>query len=274
MKKFTLLLLSALSLHADEPSDSFLTKHLLQILEITGMEPLHNQEPMLDQMNIWAQKNLLRQGERWDEQTDRYEKLSSQLRPLLAELRFINQIVAPINHYQGALIHGSTVNTTKVRIQYLDSEWNRGVRFSSLYFLTGSRPLTAAERSFIPVETEAEMTQFLWNEMDISPDMKSQVEVFFINAPMKQNLSLRPTTEDTVNEWLKTSPPLGHYLAISNAPHIPRQDFILQTLAPKKYSFDTIGPGASENEKMVIFLDELARFLYSLKHLEGYERKP
>jgi hypothetical protein len=87
------------------------------------------------------------------------------------------------------------------------------------------------------------------------------------NSPHK-NL-LRPTTEDTVHLWLKTTPPPGHYLAISNAPFIPRQDYIVQTLSPKEYSIDTIGPGAKDGEKMIIFLDEIARLLFTFKNLKS-----
>lgn len=272
MKKFTLLLLSALSLHAENLSQTCLTNRLLQILEIVGMEPLKDQEPMLDQMNAWAQKNLLRQGERWDLQTDRFEKLSPQLIPLLSELRFIEKISAPLDRYLGAVVHGSTVHTTKVRINYLDAEWKRGVRFSRVDFLTGSRPLTQEEKSLVPAQTEVAMTQYLWNTMDISQEMRSQVQVFFTNAPMQKDSTsghlIRPTTEDTVRNWVNSAPPVGHYLAISNSPHIPRQDFILRTLSPKEYTFDTVGPGAKDQEKMIIFLDELARFLFSLKHLQ------
>jgi hypothetical protein len=271
MKKFTLLLLYALSLHAETPNPQ--TEPLLHILEITGMESLSDKEPMLDQMNAWAQKNLLRQGERWDEQTDRFEALGPQLKPLLTRLRFIEAISAPKENYQGALLHGASINTVRARILFLDCEWKRGVRFSRLYFLSGSRPLTSQEKAFVSLETEIEMIQWLWNTLDISQEMKSQVEIVSINCPMKENSPhknlLRPTTEDTVHLWLKTTPPPGHYLAISNAPFIPRQDYIVQTLSPKEYSIDTIGPGAKDGEKMIIFLDEIARLLFTFKNLKS-----
>lgn len=38
-------------------------------------------------------------------------------------------------------------------------------------------------------------------------------------------------------------------------------------MTPPEYDFDTVGPGANEQEKMVIFLDELARFIYQVKQV-------
>ena len=65
----------------------------------------------------------------------------------------------------------------------------------------------------------------------------------------------------------KTAPLYGRYLAVTNAPYTNRQDLVVRALAPSDYGFDTIGSGASEQEKVAIFLDELARLIFQTKQL-------
>jgi hypothetical protein len=166
------------------------------------------------------------------------------------------------------------------------------VRFSHIYFLSGERPLDVQyenQNTFIddsasllkirngwsmPSEfpkTKCEMTQLVWEQSEIPQDMRKEVEVHFINAPMKKDSKnqrlIRPTTEDTVETWLKDLPAYGCYLAITNTPYTNRQDLVVRAIAQKGYSFDTVGSGASEQEKAAIFLDELARYIFQIKQL-------
>jgi hypothetical protein len=263
---------------------------LLQLLELVGMEPLNTSEKSILQINNWAQKNLLRQGERWDEQTNRFEELKPKIQPLLSELGFIDTALPHFREYQGALVHGALLPRVRLRLHYLVEQWKQGVRFSHLYFLSGERPLETQKENktaFLqdessplkirkdwpePVEfpkTECEMMQLVWDQSDIPEAMRKEVEVYFINAPMKKDPRsdklFRPTTDDTVEYWLKAAPPYGRYLAITNAPYTNRQDFVVRSLAPKEYSFDTVGSGVNEQEKMAIVLDELARFIFQAK---------
>ncbi len=263
---------------------------LMQLLSILGMPALDPDENALNQINSWAQKNLLRQGERWQEQNHRFEELTPRLKPLLKELDFVKATVPHFKEYQGALIHGAMLPTARLRLHYLIKQWKCGIRFSHLYFLSGDRPLQAEheneetllsdQKSPLKIreewsrphqlpKTEAEMMRFIWEQSEIPEDVRKQVKVHFIHAPMKKNpgseKSLRPTTDDTVEYWLKNSPPLGRYLAVSNSPYINRQDLVVRMMASKGYEFETIGPEAIEQEKMAIFLDELARFIYQTK---------
>jgi hypothetical protein len=254
--------LSFIALYAGQPHQHFTEQTgepLLKLLEIVGMEPLNPSEEALPQINQWAQKNLLRQGERWDKQTDKFEDLTFQLKPLLTELGFVEGTPPHLTEYRGAIIHGSLYPTVSRRLHYLIEQWNRGIRFSQLYFLSSDLPLDSGQ-------TECEMVRNLWNQSQI-PESMQEVQVFFINAPMKNdtkgNKTIRPTTEDTIIYWLQANPPPGCYLAISNAPYINRQDLVIKTIAGKDYTFDTAGYGAKEEEKMAIFLDELARFIFT-----------
>ena len=265
---------------------------LLQLLKLVGMETSCASKYTLTQINDWAQKYLLRKGERWEQQTTRFEGLKPQIMPLLKELGFVEPTNPHFNTYQGAVIHGALLPRVRLRIHYLIQQWNKGIRFTHLYFLSGARPLepqyenkttlmhdngsllTIRNEWQEPVElpkTECEMMQLVWEQSEVPEEMRSQLQVYFINAPMKKDLInkklLRPNTDDTVEEWLKTSPPYGPYLAVTNAPYINRQDLVIRILSPNEYTFDTVGPGAGEQEKMIIFLDELARLIFQIKEL-------
>lgn len=267
---------------------------LLVLLKIVGMEALNPSEKAAIQINNWAQKNLLRQGERWQEQTTRFEELKMAITPLLKELGFVDATIPSFKEYQGVIVHGALLPKVRLRLHYLIEQWKRGVRFSCIYFLSGGRPLEAQyenQHAFIddsesllkirkgwsaPLElpkTESEMTQLVWEQSEIPEDMRYAVKVHFINAPMKRDPKserwIRPTTDDTVETWLKAAPPPGRYLAVTNAPYTNRQDLVVRAIAPAEYGFDTVGSGASEQEKIAVFLDELARYVFQIKQLSG-----
>lgn len=270
---------------------------LLKLLELVGMEPLNGPKKAIVQINDWAQKNLLRQGERWQEQTNRFEELKPQIKPLLSELGFVDALFPHFKEYEGVIVHGALLPRARLRLYYLVEQWKQGVRFSHIYFLSGERPLEVNqenERTFMddsksplkirkdwsaPLEfpkTERGMIQLVWEQSEIPEEMR-KVKIHFINAPMKEDAkgerSIRPTTDDTVKAWLQAvpPPPHGRYLAITNAPYINRQDLAVRTdvraIAPCKYSFDTVGSGVGEQEKMIIILDELARFIFLTKQI-------
>lgn len=261
---------------------------LLQLLELVGMEPVSE----VVHINDWAQKNLLRSGERWEKQTEEFEKFKPRIMPLLRDLGFVDAVSPHFSEYQGALVQGALFPRVRLRLHYLIEQWKQGVRFTHLYFLSGERPLEVQyenRNTFIQDEgsllkirkdwhepselpkTESEMTQLVWEQSEIPEDMREQVHVHFINAPMKKDSRneklFRPTTNDTVETWLSASPSHGRYLVITNAPYTNREDLAIRTIAPSEYDFDTIGSSAREQEKMVIILDELARFIFQFKQL-------
>ncbi len=263
---------------------------LLQLLELLGMKPVNRCKTNLLEINRWAQENLLRKGERWEEQANRFEVSQSKMISLLSDLGFVDASLPHFNEYEGALVHGARLGIMRLRIHYLIEQWERGVRFAHLFFLSGERPLEPQqenEESFMqdkdsplkirkdwlrPVEfpkTECEMIRLIWEQSEIPESLRKKVQVYFINAPVKKDpLSgklLRPNTNDTVECWIKTEPPHGRYLAITNAPYVNRQDLVVRTIAPSGYGFDTIGFGASKQEKVAILLDELARFIFQMQ---------
>lgn len=254
---------------------------LLQILSLVGMQSFDESSITISEINAWAQKNLLRKGERWEEQTTHFENLKPKLMPLLEDLGFVNDTSSHFKTYQGAIIHGALLSTVRRRIHTLIQEWEQGVRFPHLYFLGGDRPLnpeyenTNTLKSSKTPKTESEMMELVWEQSNVPLEIKNQVDVHFISAPMKIDPKTkqlqRPNTDDTVEMWLKATPPHGRYLAVSNAPYTNRQDLVIRTIAPNDYTFDTIGPAANKQERVIIFLDELARLIFQLHKLSKKE---
>lgn len=244
-----------------------------KVLKIVGME---SETPSLEEMNAWAQAHLLRRGERWEAQSPQFESLYPALFPLLQHLGLVQEINTHLKIYQGALIHGAHLIRMRLRLNYLIQQWNCGVRFYDLYFLSGERDLERDEKQESLTQTENELTEWLWKQADVPLDMRKFVTVHFISAFKKKDEKsgkyVRPTTDDTLYAWLKTKPLPGRYLAISNAPYIIRQDLVTQDIVPPEYCIDTVGPKANSQEKMAILLDEFARTLFQLKKLKDKKR--
>src|SRR5690606_6284377 len=66
------------------------SKKLLQLLQVVGMDTSLESNCTLEKINEWTQKNLLRKGERWEEQTARFETLKPELIPLFKDLGMID----------------------------------------------------------------------------------------------------------------------------------------------------------------------------------------
>lgn len=260
---------------------------LVKLLELVGMEPLTEEEHQIVKINEWAQKNLLRQGERWEAQSKKFDALESAILPLIIDLGFVSGTSAHFKSYQGGLVYGALLPTVRQRLHFLIEQWKEGVRFSHLYFLGSERPVveqyenptsfTKDEESLLKIKkgwqaplefpkTENEINQLVWEQSEIPEEMQKSVKVHFMTAPMKidpkTGKTLRPTTDDTIDSWLNASPVPGCYVVASNAPYINRQDLVIRAIAPAAYCFDTIGPEASCQVKVAVLLDELARFIF------------
>lgn len=270
------------------------TPALVQLMTLLGME----EEPKnLSTINAWAQSHLLRKGERWDPQTHQFEHLAPQITPLLAQLGFMKAVDPSLQTYEGALFYGSLLSSTRVYLHYMVEQWNKGVRFKNLYILSGARPLEPSLESreallsddnsplkirsnwiaptMLP-QTESEMMIFVWEQAELPQEMRNQVQLHVIDAPMKLDSQTgkltRPTRDDTLKLWVQSAPTPGHYLAVSRAPYIVRQAITAEVVVPKEYIIDTVGPAIRPQTKMIIILDELARAIFELTLLAQKEK--
>lgn len=256
---------------------------LLQIFHLLGMELA---KPSLADIDVWAQEHLLRKKEdHWEEETSSFLPLKEDLLPLFQKLKVTEEIHPSLQSYQGALVHGGYVDQMALRFSSLFALWEKGVRFSHLYFLTGDRPLIPQKESLeeltrrSPIlkmrskqavfpSTEYGMIQAAWDQLEL-PTGLDRVPFSLINAPKTQDAKTkewkRPNTDDTIRYWLRTSPKLGDYLAITNAPYIARQDLVIKTLAPEGYCFETVGASMEGKGSLAALLDESARLIFQMR---------
>lgn len=253
---------------------------LLELLYLLGME---KNRTTLSHINEWTQQNLRRKGERWEKQSDKYESMRSQIMPQLSELGLVEAISPSFQTYDAAIVHGALIIRVRSRLHFLVEQWNQGIRFKHLYFLTGERLLEPKYESpdrllsdtnsplrirpdWIPPTVmpkfENEMVEMVWDQSEIPADMRAAVSVHFISAP-KQPGSTRAQTEDTILAWMKETHPTGRYLAVTEAPYLGRQDFLVRKHLNNKAGLDTAGYEAREETvSMAIMLDELSSWIY------------
>lgn len=263
------------------------TVRLLNLLHDLGMKFSQDSPPSREDVIDWTQEKLLRKEERWNPQTNQFEDMKEKLVVNLEELGFLKEVKPHFQTYEGAILHGATVGTVRIRLDYLINQWKeRNVRFNKLYILTGERPLQSREIEMLtddtssnlkirsdwkkPSElpsTERDMIEYVWDQADIPEEIRQNVKLYFATAPMKidsKGNKIRPTTNDAISAWLNLSPPKGLYLPVSNSPYILRQGIAMQIVNAQEegYQFDTIGPNIGESTTMALIVDEVARAIY------------
>lgn len=222
----------------------------------------------LEQANQCAQQNLLRQGERWDAQqhTSLRDRITAHKDELIEQLRLVGMIDAIVPKgriFQYALLMGGLHERMKLRIHDLEKLVHDGYVFSTLVLLGSERPLEQFEKQGLPedVTTESAMMRYELNQTAL----KDFPRVIYISSPMKKvnTKVVRPTTDDTFNDFLKMDPIPGHCLVISNNPYIKRQQEVARALLPAGFTVEGFGRAARmETFDIHMALDEFARMLY------------
>ncbi|MBS0626405.1 MAG: hypothetical protein JSS32_10175 [Verrucomicrobia bacterium] len=202
---------------------------------------------------LWMQAGK----ERWEFES-RYEEEKEILWPLFAKLDLFDSILASRSHYDFALVHGALLSRVEDRLNFLISEWNRGVRFNQLVFLTGQRPLQPSELAKVGAPFETDMVRWVYERADMPVEMRA-LPVTFVDASGQNGR--RPCTEDTVRTWLSMKPIPGTCLCVSNQPYTCYQDGVIKRLLPDPFTVETIGPQTGSDPSVSILLDTLAKWL-------------
>lgn len=228
-----------------------------------------------------TQKHWMRKpgSERWDV-VDISSDYQKELYTICKELSLFSEIKPEHQEYEYAFVLGALFQRMKLRFEYLVHLWNQGVRFNSIVFLSGSRPINQAQGenqdelekwTNIKIQnmpqTETELLQFIYDHI-VMPEEMRKLPVYIIDVPMLKNTDgtvRRPTTPDTVEWWLKTDPKPGKVLAVSSQPYVWYQDSVLQTLLSSTFEVDTVGQACLDDPKIGVLLDTLARILYQEK---------
>lgn len=259
------------------------TKNLRALLKI--MEVQH--DGTLANIVEITQKDWLRQAgkERW-EINDCFANKREQVRSLLRCLGVVDEVKPSQKKYTYALILGALLQRTRSRIAHLVSLFNQGIRFDEIVVLTGQRSLNKkleskellldAHNDILPFgkdwkfngimpKTETEMTKMVLNQADLPEGMK-KLKITFVDSPMRKGANgtlRRPTTPDTVEDWLKMNPAPGSCLAISNQPYVGYQHETLCSLLPQSFDVQTVGlKVCKQSDTIALYLDSIARWLY------------
>jgi len=216
-----------------------------EILELFGVEEARVEE-------LWMQKGK----ERW-EFDKRYEYMRPTAWPYFEIAGLVFEAFPQSREYDYAIVFGALLATVEKRIAFLERLRERGVNFNEIVFLTGDRDLLLSERERSGCRIESEMVEWAYRQSDLSKDIPAT----FVFAP-KQSESgfLRcPRTHDTVEAWLRLSPTPGRCLAVSNQPYVGYQHAVLNSLLPRGFSLETVGPGIQGEPTVALMLDTIAK---------------
>ncbi len=237
---------------------------LLSLCSACHTNPLKSLEHSLGVSNLQTFKRQAQQERR--DLTDKPNWDRPLLLKDLAELGFVNAIRPNKQHYQTAVVLGSTGPAMQSRIAYLIDLWNLGTRFDRVVFLTGDRILDERDRLSNPglAKNETQLFKKLWAQANL-PEILKQLPTRWIDAPKIQ--SGRPTTVSTIEAWRRQEN-LDHedILAISNQPFIDYQQCALLNYLPDTASVETVGPAANPDALIAVYLDALAS---CLEHCPG-----
>ena len=244
--------------------DSAPTPALQQLLFFFGIP----HQSTLEEIVNATQSHWIQTGkERWEFEPIEEDK-RMQLLPIFKEIGLCDNVNCSSANYDYALVYGGFYSRVLKRIEQLVREYQRGVRFKRIVLLTGQRFLDpkTTERE-LPLNTETEMMLFIW-EHTLMPETLREIPIQVVDAPRQMRADgswVRPTTKDTLIEWLKTAPAPGHCLFISGQPLCGYQDSVARTYLPSNFNIETIGIYSDEELAISIYLDNLARWLYQEK---------
>ena len=255
-------------------------------------------DPTYEAMNTYAQAHWLRkpEQERWQMETSTHQSQADKIIASLKKLDMIDRIDPSIRRPDYAMVLGATVYRMRTRMQHMIDMINSG-SFSpkQIIILTGDRPLDPIQepesllldKTFIRSDwqcpeslptNESEAARFVWNQLQRS-DQVNKIPVAFVATPMleKNGKLVRPTTVDTMETWLKTSPTVGSIVAFSDNPFAPYQNETMKPTLIKaawfkhKGTLETVGLAFTPNdddEKVANLLDNVARYIYSILQVE------
>ncbi len=198
--------------------------------------------------------------ERWEMDIRSEEKKELAL-PLLRELGCIETLNATEQAYDYALVLGATGPVMQMRLDFLYTQHQNGVRFSQIVLLSGDRKLSPKrDGEYEDLENETQLLCHLFANHPLSKlvphsviDSKQQL--------LDDGTMRRPTTANTLIDWLETNPPPGKCLALSTQPFVGYQEAVARTVLPSTFSIEGIGPALNSPYPLAIYLDNFAKWL-------------
>lgn len=201
---------------------------------------------------------------------------------------FTDKTIPQYWEYVYAAWPGALAVRAGARLADLIEAWESGVRWKETIVLGGKRPLQEKEtpreamftgglgRGFdmdMPLtsyglKTELDMMRWLWTTCTLPSGLRD-TQVVFVDAPMKPPATpggqpVRPNTEDTIREWLKSKPSSNDLLLSSGAPYGMAQDEAFwRLLVMHGIAVETFGHAAPELAPEV-FMREVAGTVHQI----------
>jgi hypothetical protein len=168
-------------------------------------------------------------------------------------LGLVDPILPYFKEYESILILGTSYLDMIERIHFFLS---LNIKANHIFFLTGKRPLGKKEPKFSP-PFEDEMVKKLAIQL-----LPTDLSYSFIISNM--NGKDRPTTKDTLLDWIEQTKPHGRILLVSNQPYGEYQHLVASSLCAMQFDVSA-APPCEKGRGVAIYLDSIARILYLLR---------
>lgn len=264
LKKSIFLLLCLFSLRCEAltlvDNEGKLVQPFVELLELFE---LPTDRSSLETAQIVRSKWIQEGKERWQYEYY-FEELKEQAMPLMKRLGCVDAIHAQELHYDYAIVMGALLCRVERRLDFLWEEWQRGVRFETLVFLTGQRDIDSKQEPLPEgVDSETQMMIRVYRAHPLSQAAREVPLVIIDTSKQFDNVASlrRPNTSDTIKAWLKTHPQPGRCLAVSDQPFIGYQEAVVKQFLPSNFTLEFIGRADEEKFPLTLYLDNLAKWL-------------
>ncbi len=262
----------------NRPTDAFAT--LLSAVGIPGTDLASANEAL--QKRFFQTDPVTKQPlERWELKKVEVNCPVDHIKEHLAKCGFMNETHPNSKVYTYTAWPGALLPRAKVRLDDIIAVWDNGVRWEQTIVFGGKRPLQPEKEGFVPCcvalgltqghpffteaerfwqtrnpQSELDMMTFLWAFAFVKYGKRHELQnqpVIFVDAPMKHfapeenRAPLRPTTEDTITEWLKSKPKPGSVLLSSGAPYgMAMDEAFWMLLESHGFTVETFGHAAPD----------------------------
>ena len=257
---------------------------LSELMTLLDVPHQKNLPSLIKASQIWRRKP---DQERWEvAELKLDDKKRTQVIKLLTRLKLIEDIRPESKQFRYAILLSGTVPRMRTRLEQLVKNWQSGVRFDEIIFLTSQRILnpeidrvdelvnkaigankTADEKAKARPATEFEAAQLVYLTTPMPEDMR-KVKIHYTATARDWlgNRWQRKNTREGIHSWLATKPPAGSALIVSDQPHINYQGEVAYQEFPEDFPIDFTGEAALPNNKNLInYLDALALWLHNLE---------
>lgn len=164
--------------------------------------------------------------------------------------------------YQAGAICGSTTDSMKNRIRFLEQLVKSGLQVREIVLLSGSRALDPKiDQMLEGCKTEGDAFMTLWKVSDLySKNAWKHLEHPMI--ALQGGSYRRPNTYDTFLLWKGTHPE-GPVLIVTDQPYCCYFEAVAEWAFSKGLKYEVVGKGVSpESQTTSTLLDNLARWIY------------